>query len=125
MYRAHAWLLPGKSYKAVCRLHVPYRLRLLLDMKPCGDASVRQTLCQALGRTVVFLEEPALHLGNLGGTSSKSYRGWKREVNVDWAFKSSQNDGGERSRKQVLLQMPNLEKKAWDKCQGHRMMISQ
>lgn len=37
MYRAHAWLLPGKSYKAVCQLHVPYRLRLLLDMKPCGD----------------------------------------------------------------------------------------
>lgn len=87
--------------------------------------AVGQTQCQAPGRTVVFLEEPALHLGSLGGTSSKSYRGWKREVSVDGAFKNSQNDGRERSKRQVLLRMPNLEKKAWDKCQGHRMMISQ
>lgn len=38
MYGAHAWLLPGKSYKAVCQLHVPYTPRLLLAMKPYGDA---------------------------------------------------------------------------------------
>lgn len=83
--------------------------------------TVFQTLCQALGRVEVFLEEAALHLGSPGSASTKSDRGCKREFRVDWAFKSSQNDGGEGRRRQVVLQTPNPRKE----CQGHRMTISQ
>lgn len=86
----------------------PDRSQLLLDVGTTVMPTVFQTLDQALGGTEVSLEEPALPLGSPRDTSKKSYRGQRKEVSVDWAFKSSQNDEGEASRRQIVLQMPNL-----------------
>lgn len=55
---------------------------------------VFQTPRQPLGGMGVSVGETALHLGSPGGASNKTHRGGRREVSVDWAFKSRQNDGG-------------------------------
>ena len=70
--------------------------------------TVFQTLCPVPAGMAVSLEESAPHLGSPGGASNKSHRGCRREFSVYRAFKSSQDDGGEGSRKEVVLQRQDL-----------------
>lgn len=52
-------------------------------------------------------------MGSPGGASNKRGRAWRKEGSVVWALGSSQSDGEEAERRQVVLQMPSLEEECW------------
>lgn len=75
--------------------------------------AVSQIPCQALGRAEGCLEEPVLYLRSPGGDSDECYSAWRKGVGMIWAYGSSQSDGGEADRRQIVLQMPSLKEECW------------